>query len=269
MCAMNQINQSACLLLTNVAHARASGVPEDRWVYLHGAAEVQDIWHVSDRSDYAASPAMTLMGERALAQASLDISDIDCFDLYSCFPSAVAIGRDALGIQADDPRPLTVTGGLPYHGGAGNNYSMNAIAAMAERLRGNPSAFGMVTANGGYLTKHSAGIYSTQPTEGEWRREPPASYQHRIETLARPKLIAAPNGEATIETYTVTYGRDGAPGRGIIIGRLGAHDDPAAPRFLANAPDDADLLSAMTKQDFIGAEGAVVQDGGINRFIPG
>ncbi len=41
---------------------------------------------------------------------------------------------EALGIPEDDPRPLTVTGGLPYFGGAGNNYSSHAIAAMGKIL---------------------------------------------------------------------------------------------------------------------------------------
>jgi acetyl-CoA C-acetyltransferase len=268
MCAMNQINQSAALLLTSVGHARTSGIPEDRWVYLHGAADVQDIWHVSDRSDYATSPAMSLMGKRALAQAGLEISDINYFDLYSCFPSAVAIGRDVIGLSRDDPRPLTVTGGLPYHGGAGNNYSMNAIATMADKLRGKPGTFGMVTANGGYLTKHAAGIYSTKPVSGPWERENPATYQRQIDRLPRQPLLEATTGQGMIETYTVTYGRDGVPNRGIIIGRMGDISDPLAPRFLANAPADTATLTAMTETDFIGIGGAVSRQGDINLFTP-
>ncbi|MBT6313504.1 MAG: acetyl-CoA acetyltransferase [Alphaproteobacteria bacterium] len=268
MCAMNQINQSAALLLTSVGHARTSGIPEERWVYLHGAGDVQDIWHVSERSAYAASPAMALMGERALAQAGLEISDISYFDLYSCFPSAVAIGRDALGLSPNDPRPLTVTGGLPYHGGAGNNYSMNAVATMADQLRAEPGSFGMVTANGGYLTKHAAGIYSTMPVSGPWHRESPATYQRQIDRLPRPPLLEAPTGQGMIETYTVTYGRDGVPNRGIIIGRMGDINDPSTPRFLANAPADAATLTAMTETDFIGTSGAVSRQGDINLFTP-
>ena len=61
------------------------------------------------------------------------IDDIDFFDLYSCFPSVVQITRDMLGIAEADPRELTVTGGLPYFGGPGNNYSMHAIASMMEK----------------------------------------------------------------------------------------------------------------------------------------
>ena len=110
----------------------------------------------------------------------------------------------------------------------------------------------MVTANGGYLTKHAAGIYSTMPVSGPWQRESPATYQRQIDRLPRPPLLEAPTGQGVIETYTVTYGRDGVPNRGIIIGRMGDINDPSTPRFLANAPADAATLTAMTETDFIG-----------------
>ena len=43
--------------------------------------------------------------------------------------------RALLGVPSDGSRPLTVTGGLPYFGGAGNNYALHAIATMVQRLR--------------------------------------------------------------------------------------------------------------------------------------
>ena len=47
-----------------------------------------------------------------------------------------------------------------------NNYVTHSIAEMMNVVRGKPSSFGMVTANGIYLTKHSAGLYSTAPVRG-------------------------------------------------------------------------------------------------------
>ena len=71
--------------------------------------------------------------------------------------------RDALGIAADDPRPLTVTGGLPYHGGAGSDYLTHSIATMARVLREDPGALGLVSGVGMHMTKHVYGVYSTEP----------------------------------------------------------------------------------------------------------
>lgn len=268
MNAMNQINQSAALLLTSVSHAKEMGVDPSRWVYLHGCADTTEIWNLSERTNYHSSPAIRVMSERALAMADKSIDEIEHLDLYSCFPSAVQIARDELGIKASDPRALTITGGLPFHGGAGNNYVMNSIAAMADRVRETRGSYGMVTANGGYLTKHAAGIYSTDPTKGPWTREDPTSYQTRIDETPRPQVTQNPSGPGVIETYTVTFGRGNTPERGFVIGRVGDGSDPMAPRFLANVPADADILNAMTREDFLGCAGNVAQGGEMNIFKP-
>merc|ERR1712085_64512 len=106
------------------------------------------------------------MGAACCSDANITIDQIDFYDLYSCFPSAVDICVSSLGIKPEiskDARNLTVTGGLSFHGGPGANYAMHSIAPMMEKLRMFPGQIGMVTSNGGYLTKHAAGIYSTLP----------------------------------------------------------------------------------------------------------
>ena len=268
MNAMNQINQAASLLMTSVGKARALGIPEDRWLYLHGCADTSELWYVLDRENYHSSVAIRTLAEETFAMAGRDASGLDHIDLYSCFPSAVQIARDEFGIAKDDPRPLTITGGLPFHGGAGNNYVMNSIASMADTLRAAPGTYGLVTANGGYLTKHSAGIYSTEPpvpAQGDvpWVRKDPTRYQGRIEATAHPRVEAAPEGAATVETYTVTFGREGTPEVGIVVGRL---EDGA--RFCAHVPQDPALLAAMTEEDFLGVAGAVTAGAPVNRFTP-
>ena len=274
MNAMNQINQSAALLLTSVGFAKELGVDESKWVYLHGCADAIEIVHVQDRVNYYSSPAIRTMGREAHKMAGRSIDEIDFIDLYSCFPSAVQIARDELGISKDDPRALTITGGLPAHGGAGNNYVMNAIASMVDKVRAHPGKLGLVTANGGYLTKHAAGIYSTSPSptpksgDAPWQRVPPAEYQKEINALPRPDIVENPEGDAHIETYTVTFGRSNEPEMGIVVGRIGAADDPQAPRFIANTVKDPGLLDAMTKEDFLGRTGTVRKDGKVNIFSP-
>ena len=259
MNAMNHVDQSAAILMCSRGFARELGVPDDRMVHLHGCADTNEPLLVSERQTYHDSPAVRMMGRKALGMAGTDIGGIDYIDLYSCFPSAVEIARDELGIAEDDPRPLTVTGGLPYHGGAGNNYVMNSIACMVEKVRAKPGSKGLVTANGGFLTKHAAGIYSTAPSPAHdgrgWARENPADYQAELDALATPPLIKEAEGDAVVETYTVAFGRSGEPEMGILFGRLGNGTDPMAPRFIANTPADPDLLRAMTQEDFIGRRG--------------
>lgn len=265
MNAMNQINQSAALLLTSVDYARKLGISEDRFIYLHGCADTREK-PISLRPNYHASRAMDMMAKQVFSGSGLSIDDMDYIDFYSCFPSAVAMARDTFGLSEDDPRHLTVTGGLPFHGGAGNNYVMNSIAAMVERLRSDRGKYGLVTANGGYFSKHAAGIYSTNPVAGDWRRVDPASYQAELDAAPDAPFTETPNGDAVIETYTVLYGRDNKPQQGLIIGRLGDLQDSSATRFLAVVDSDMAGLESMTQQDMIGHRGVVTSGEPVNQF---
>jgi acetyl-CoA C-acetyltransferase len=261
MNAMDGVNQGAAAILTSVGRARALGIPQAKWVFVHGVGEAVDKL-VSFRQAYERSPAMRLSARKAFDMAGIGIGDVDFIDLYSCFPSAVEVACDELGLAWDDPRGLTVTGGLPFFGGPGNSYSLNAIAAMQPLLRARPGSFGLIGANGGYLSKQATGLYSTTPTEGPWRREDPASYQGEIDRLPDAPFTETPDGAATIETFTVCFGR-GGPERGIVVGRLGD-----GTRFLANTPADPATLDGLMQRESLGRPGTVTSAGGRNVFVP-
>ncbi len=169
MVAQDGVNQAAALLMTSVAKARELGIPRDRWVFLHGMAEGAE-WMLSERPDVGEAPVAGAVLARALAMAGRSVADIGPIDVYSCFPCAISVIAQHLGLPDDGSRALTLTGGLPYFGGPGNNYSMHGIAEMVWRLRREPEAFGLVTANGGMLSKHAAGIYSCRPSIVDWSR---------------------------------------------------------------------------------------------------
>jgi acetyl-CoA C-acetyltransferase len=264
MNAVIEVDQAAAVLMTSVGEARALGIPQDRWAYLWGTGEAHDRWFVSDRVDYASSPAIREAGRQALDAAGIGIERVDHLDIYSCFPAAVQIGRDALGIPAGDPRPLTVTGGLPYFGGPGNNYSMHAIAQMMDRVRARPGSIGLVTALGWFITKHAVGVYGAQPKDGPFVREDPAPRQATLDAAPAPELAREPSGPASIETYTVLHDRDGAPVRGLVIGRL---DDGR--RFLAVTPDDRATLDGLMAEEGVGRRGRVGTRDGVGWFEPG
>ncbi|MGB6837378.1 MAG: acetyl-CoA acetyltransferase [Dehalococcoidia bacterium] len=263
MNAIIDVDQAAGIIMTSAATARELSIPEERWVYLWAGAEANDLWYFTDRVNYYTSPAIRTVGQKALATAGLSIDSMDYFDLYSCFPSVVQIARDMLGIAEDDPRPLTVTGGLPYAGGPGNNYSMHAIATMVERLRVERDKKGLVTALGYYLTKHAIGVYAGTPSGREWQRKDPASYQQELDKADHPELVLEPEGPAAIETYTVMYDREGQPERSVVVGRL---EDGR--RFIANTEADPGILEAMVKEEAVGRRGHVHHDPaqGINLF---
>lgn len=262
MNAIIQVDMAAAVVMTNVKTARDLGISKDKWVYLHGCAEATDIWHVSERVNYHSSPAIRKMGQKAFAMAGKGVADMDFFDLYSCFPSAVQIGCQELGIDELDRRGLTVTGGLPYFGGAGNNYVMHSIVMMMEKVRAQRGSFGLVTASGWYITKHAMGIYSTNAVKGDWQREDPKSYQSELDTMARPAVNPKPEGDGVVETYTVMHDRTG-PKMGIIIGR-----QPNGSRFVALTPNDPATLNDLMEREALGRRGRVTPGDKTNLFVP-
>src|ERR1700722_11402385 len=252
--AQDAVNQGAALVLTSAEQARALGVSEDKWIYLHGYAQAADRF-VTERPDLSHSRAMELVLKRVWDSAGKSAFEMSCFDLYSCFPCAVLIAAEILGLNWRATQ-LTVTGGLSFFGGAGNNYSMHAIATMVEQLRQEPGSFGLVLANGGFLSKAAAGVYSTTPKEG-WTPVPSADLQASIDEEVTPILLRE-DAEAVIDSYTVTYKR-GAPQRGYVLARTDKG------RILARAfAGHRSTLSALAKDDPIGRSVNIRHDAGVN-----
>jgi acetyl-CoA C-acetyltransferase len=261
MCSIMQVDQAAALFMTNEQTAMELGVPRDKWIYLIGSGDASDIWHVSERKNFFSSPSVKVATEKAMAQADVSLENIDFFDFYSCFPCAPRIVRNMLEISKNDPRPLTVTGGMQYFGGPGNNYALHAICTMAEKLRHNPDSIGLVQALSWFISKHSVGIYASQGKASPKRQIPPESCQAELDKIEGPPLIDQASGDAVVETYTLFHDRSGQPIDAVIIGRL---DNGA--RFLAKTERDKDLLAAMMENEFIGAKGRVNFKDGFNIF---
>ncbi|MBZ6378917.1 hypothetical protein B5C34_10420 [Pacificimonas flava] len=249
------VDQAGAVLLMSSGKADELGVPQDGRVYLHGSADTHEKLLPVDRPDYARCPAIEVGAAHALEQANVTPDQLDIIDLYSCFPVAVELAAKEIGLSTDDPKRLTQTGGLPYFGGAGNAYSMHGIAEIFEACRAQPDKTAFVFANGGFLTKHSFGVYSAKPGYSE--RTDPASYQRRIDEMPSPALDKTPSGEGVIEAYTVIFDRKGAK-VAPIIARKGDT------RFLAQISEGLDELMA---DNMVGRKVRVEAGDPVNRAV--
>ncbi len=263
MNAILEVNQGAAVLLASATAARRLGVPRERWVYPWTGVDVTELWFLQDRVDYHTLPGVRRAAAELLERAGVEIAAIRHLDLYSCFPIAPRLSAAMLGVPPGDPRPLTLTGGLPWFGGPGNDYTTHAIATLIGRLRAEPAAFGLTHALGWILTKHALGIYAGTPPPRGWQRAGGPALQAWVDDLAHPAIAEEPAGPATVETYTVVHGRDGGPERGIVIGRL-----PDGRRFFAVAPRDRAVLEAMEREEQVGRAGRVRHEGAVNVFDP-
>jgi acetyl-CoA C-acetyltransferase len=245
----NAVEQGAAVLLCSAERAEALGVPRDRWVFPHAGTDAHDHYFVSERDDLRSSPAMRLAGGRALELAGVGVDDLAHIDLYSCFPSAVEIAAAELGIGTD--RQLTVTGGLSFAGGPWNNYVTHSIAAMAGVLRDDPGSIGLVTANGGFITKHAFGVYSTEPPATPFRH---ADVQAEVDALPKRTVDEAPEGACELEAWTVLHGR-GGPENGIVVGLM-----PDGRRAWGTTAD-ADQLQTLLTEELAGRKADLRPDG--------
>lgn len=260
MVAQDSVNQGAAVLLTSVGKAREWGIAPQRWVSLHGYGDCDDL-NVVDRPDLSVSYAQNLAVGRALESAERSIDNIDFLEIYSCFPIAVLSACEALGIDPRSDRSLTLTGGLPFFGGPGNNYSMHGIAEAVARVRANPGAFALVIANGGYLTKHSVGVYGPVP-QGEWRAADSSDLAHKLRAHGHANVTENPSKSGIVESYVATY-RRGKAAVGYIVGRQASDDR----RFLATvAEGDQQTLQTLFEADPMGREVEVNGSNAVNTF---
>jgi acetyl-CoA C-acetyltransferase len=282
MMAIMDVDMAAALLLASHECADELGVPPEQRVYLRGWGNARDPDYVAEHRDLWRSPAMAVAARAALAGAGIRTEDVTHFDLYSCFPSSVAFGADALGLDldmvTDGARPLTVTGGLPYHGGPGSNYMTHSIAAMAERLRSDAGAFGLVSGVGMHMTKHAYGLWSTQPgrlsppdpramaqdLDRERDRTPalepgPAGVlEPATDPEGRVTITVEADGPAAVAAYTVLHDREGSATWAPLVCNLAD-----GTRCYARA-DDPGMLAAAEREELIGQTVHLVVREGVN-----
>jgi acetyl-CoA C-acetyltransferase len=236
----NNVDQGAALIMCSVSRAQALGIPEEKWVYPWAGTDAHDHYYVSNRDNLYTSPAIRIAGGRALELAGLSPADLELVDVYSCFPVAVQVAAAEIGL--DTSRPLTITGGLTFAGGPLNNYVMHSIARGVELLREARDARCLITANGGYLTKHAFGVYSATPPERPFQHQ---DVQAEVDATPRREVAMDYDGDATVESYTVMYGAEGPT-----VGHL-ACLLPDGRRLWANC-EDLDTLEAMSREEFCG-----------------
>ena len=236
------VDQAGAMLLCSAALAAELDIDPGRWLFPHVLLESSFARSLSRRAELHRWPAMRVLGDAAAAHLGQPLAEVRHTEVYSCFPSAVRVQQRELAL-ALDVAP-TVTGGMAFAGGPFNNFTYQATAAVAARLREDPGSLGMVTTVSGLLTKPALAVWSTRPP-GDGTL---------IEDLA-PAADAATGtvdstahhvGEGVVATFTVTY--DGTtPARALVLADL-----PDGSRWVGSSDDPA-LISTATGAGLIGS----------------
>lgn len=249
MCAVMDVDQGAGLLLT----AEPEG---ERPVRIASVAGAHDPHRVVHRPEIGASPGLARAAETALAAAGVTAVEVDGFDLYSCFPVAIELAAEALGIDPlDERRPLTMTGGLAYAGGPGNAYAVHALAAAGRAIATGRHDTVAVSGIGMACSKHDWSVLTGGPG--------------RTEVADHAGIVGTPvdevpdhTGPGRVVGYTVLWDREG-PARSVCY-----LDVPGGGRTVARGPDDPAWFAWLDAHDPMGVEGTV-EAGTTNLFRPG
>jgi len=233
------VDMGAAYIITSFEFAESLGVSRDLMVFPLNGAEANDHWFVSERPQLDDSPAMRAIWN-ALQSDGTRADELALFDIYSCFPTVVQTACDVMGINPlDRARPVTLTGGLTFGGGPGNNYVTHGIAQMVSALRTRPREAGLVTGLGWFSTKHAWGCYSATPPTSAFRYHP---VQEDVDVQERVS-VRQDDGDIVVETFTVVHGRDGQPERVVVAGRW-----PHGERVWAKSTDETTMAAFLTTE---------------------
>ena len=254
------VDQAASIIITSEEIAQNLGIDPKFWVYLMGGVDLKNIFYLSQRPKLYDSPAIREASQLALDQAGLKLKDINAFDLYNCFPCMVEIAKREIGIEEDDPRDLTLTGGLSFFGGPFSSYSMHSIVSAVNLIQKNPAMNIMILANGGYNTAQSIGIYGKKPPNETWYEFNYEKIQNSLNDKSLPEPVVKAYGNLTIEGYTIINDRKGLPNYGVVIGQLESGE-----RTFASIITDSETFLKLERQELIGKTYEVEYDDSLKR----
>lgn len=246
------VDQAGALLLCSAAVADELGIPAERRTHPVASAESNAMSAVSARGDLGDSPGARAVSRAVLEHAGVGGADLDLVELYSCFPVAVELFAEALGVP--DDRDLTVTGGMPWAGGPFNNYVLQATHTLVRRLRASGGR-GVVSSVSGLMTKQAAAIWSAEPPARPFADEDVTA---RVEKGADEHVVVAvddlPEQEAAVVGHTVLHIPD-RPLRSVAVLELSD-----GRRTVARTESEA-VAAAMETEDWCGRTVTLGQHG--------
>lgn len=247
-CSQWNVDQAAAFVLCAAETASAVGVPRDRWVFPHAGVESNHVVSLSQRRGLHRSPAVAQLGQALTSAVGRPPAACELLEIYSCFPAAVEMQCEGLGIDIEAGRALTVTGGMHFGGGPFNSFTLQALARLVTLLREDPSSTALLTSVSGLMTKVGAGLWSARPPATAFVRAD-VSAAAAAATEICPRDPDA-DGQVTIAGYTVGHGRDG-PVDAVIVA-----DTASGGRTVARSTDP-DLVDALRDGEWCGRTASV------------
>lgn len=261
-CSQINVDQASALLFMSVKKAQDLNIPQEKWIFPLAGAVSNHTIPIVQRKELHRCQGFQIVGKAALEIAGTNIEDIGIeditfIDLYSCFPIAVWLQAQELGL--DHEQQLTVTGGMTFSGGPFNSFVLGSLVRMVEVLRearkdsakdsakdgtkDNPK-IGLVTSISGMVTKQGVGIWSTHPPQST------PKFLDLSKEVAEATLVCEVESDYTGAAITVAsnllYDREGKPERAVCIA-----DTPEGKRTMAFSTQ-TEILELLASEKYIG-----------------
>jgi len=198
-CTSWNVNQAAAIVICSEELANSLHIDQKKRIYPIAASENNHMIPSILRPHLSEQVGMQMAANFIMDICKNKDINISYFDLYSCFPVAVQMFADALGIE--DISNSTITGGMSFAGGPLNSYVLHSTVKMIKRLRqNNNNKAGVITGVSGMMTKQSYCLWSNQ-SSSKFMFKDVTKDASKIDI---PKKISTKNfGEAKIIGYTI------------------------------------------------------------------
>jgi acetyl-CoA C-acetyltransferase len=160
-CTSWNVNQASAMILCSEELADTLNVPDSKRVYPLASSETNHMIAAIQRPNLIEPIGLKLAAEYILNICKQNNIKPNTYELYSCFPIAVQMFAEALGLGAD--KKLTVTGGMSFAGGPLNNYMIHSTVKMIDEIRQNFEKIGLVTGVSGMMTKQAFALWAKEP----------------------------------------------------------------------------------------------------------
>ena len=136
-------------------------VPKEKRIYPLASSEANHMIAAIQRPNLIKPEGLKLAAKFILDICKKNKIKPNTFELYSCFPIAVQMFADALGLNKEEVK--TVTGGMSFAGGPLNHYVIQSTVKMLNEIRKDNSKIGLVTGVSGMMTKQSFALWAKKP----------------------------------------------------------------------------------------------------------
>ena len=239
-CTTWNVNQASAMIICSENLANDLNIPLSKRVYPLASSESNHMIAPIQRPHLSKSYGLDLAVKFIKDVCRDNNIKPNLYELYSCFPIAVQMFSDSLGLSENQNK--TVTGGMSFAGGPLNNYMIHSTVKMISKIRSDHSKIGLVTGVSGMMTKQALALWSKKPLIDFITKD--VTKEAKLEEIP-VQMSAEFEGIATIIGYTIFKDNNGE-----LKAVIYSEDSKKKRKVLIS--NDKETLKSMGEEEWVG-----------------